>query len=275
MLKRELRRHMHLHPSSSFFDIRSEALRWRTTEGEANLNTISAKPNTEVSELKECLVRQQAQLDAIMHRLDLSAHRTRSGSNTHALEWQCPGRPFSAPFSVRWDPYLFALQPTRSYGQGLLDYTTSVISATATSRWCKCAGRNTVGKLTPSDATAHASEGVLLGRPSQTAPTLLGNCPVVEILIEGIAVPCLLDTGSMVTTITEEFFEQRLQPHLKTPLNPCSWLTLKGANGLKIPYRGYVELEIQILGRVLPKMGILVVTVTSPPNLKKAASQAY
>lgn len=97
------------------------------------------------------------------------------------------------------------------------------------------------------------------------APKLLGNCPVVEIMIEGLAVTCLLDTGSMVTTVTEEFFEKHLQPRLQTPLRPCSWLTLKGANGLEIPYRGYVELEVQILGKVLPNMGILVVTTAQDP----------
>ncbi|KAK0143148.1 hypothetical protein N1851_018732 [Merluccius polli] len=306
MLKRELRRHMRLHPNSSFLDIRREALRWveegehipkprsrayscnaqRTTECEADLNVISAKPNTEISELKECLIRQQAQLDAIMHRLDSSSLRTHSGSTTHAQPSQhqraepsfrrwsgsARGAPFQPRFQPRWYPYLLALQPARTHGQGLPDHTTLVITSPASSR-----GYNgyysTFGKLTPSDAAAHASEGVLLGLPPQRAQTLLGNCPVVEILVEGIAVPCLLDTGSMVTTITEEFFEKHLQPRLKTPLNPCSWLTLKGANGLEIPYRGYAELEIQILGRVLPKMGILVVTPTSDPSTQSRKSQ--
>lgn len=84
--------------------------------------------------------------------------------------------------------------------------------------------------------------------------------------MEGLAVPCLLDTGSMVTTVTEEFFEKHLQPRLQIPLRSCSWLTLKGANGLEIPYRGYAEVEVQILGKVLPKMGILVVATTQDPS---------
>ncbi|XP_062375193.1 uncharacterized protein LOC134063614 [Sardina pilchardus] len=144
----------------------------------------------------------------------------------------------------------------------LPDDTSSVTARVATSRGRSHAYNSTVGKLVPSDATAQASEGVMSGKDQQTSQKLLGNCPVVEVLVEGLAVTCLLDTGSMVTTITEEFFEEYLQPRLQTPLQPCSWLTLRGANGLEIPYRGYVELEVQILGKVLPKMGILVVTAT-------------
>lgn len=67
-------------------------------------------------------------------------------------------------------------------------------------------------------------------------PQLIGKCPVVEAQIGGVAVPCLLDTGSMVTTITQRFFEQKLQPSLQLNLQPCKWLTLKAANGLDIPY---------------------------------------
>lgn len=90
MLKRELKRHVRQHPSSSFLDIRSEAVRWveegenankqrprayscsaqGTTECEADLNVISAKPNSEMSEVKETLRHQQAMLDVIMQRLD-------------------------------------------------------------------------------------------------------------------------------------------------------------------------------------------------------------
>lgn len=65
---------MYLHPTSLFLDILGEAVCWvgeeentfscnaqGITESEAYLNII-----TELSELKECLIQQQAQLDAIM-----------------------------------------------------------------------------------------------------------------------------------------------------------------------------------------------------------------
>lgn len=34
----------------------------------------------------------------------------------------------------------------------------------------------------------------------------MGTCPVLSVIMGGVAVPCLIDTGSMVTTVTESFF---------------------------------------------------------------------
>ncbi len=36
-------------------------------------------------------------------------------------------------------------------------------------------------------------------------PQLIGQCPVVEVSFGGAKIPCLLDTGSMVSMITEHF----------------------------------------------------------------------
>lgn len=71
-------------------------------------------------------------------------------------------------------------------------------------------------------------------------------------------VPCLLDTGSMVSTITEEFFTKHFQASHES-IKPCSWLQLRAANGYEIPYSGYVELDITVLGKTFQNMGILVV----------------
>lgn len=46
----------------------------------------------------------------------------------------------------------------------------------------------------------------------------------------------------------------------------CQWLQLKAANGLDIPYIGYVELDVQVLGKVIPKRGILVVQSSQTPS---------
>lgn len=63
----------------------------------------------------------------------------------------------------------------------------------------------------------------------------------------GVLISCLLDTGSMVSMITESFFELCFPPHIKEQLQPCSWLCLRAANGLEIPYRGYLELDVEVL----------------------------
>ena len=74
----------------------------------------------------------------------------------------------------------------------------------------------------------------------------IGKCPVDVVKIGGIPVNCLLDTGSQVTTITETFFNL----HYKgmTLLSTSNWLTLTAANGLEIPYAGYIELDIEVQG---------------------------
>lgn len=80
----------------------------------------------------------------------------------------------------------------------------------------------------------------------------------------GVEVPCLLDTGSMVTTITESFFAQHIKPWGQERLRSCQWLELRAANGWEIPYVGYLELDVELCGRVIPRRGVLV--VKDPPG---------
>ncbi|KAK0141225.1 hypothetical protein N1851_021739 [Merluccius polli] len=77
---------------------------------------------------------------------------------------------------------------------------------------------------------------------------MLGLCPRVVISMGGVMVNCLLDTGSMVTTIRESFFLQ----HFQVAPRSCRWLQLCAANVLEIPYVGYVELDVEVLGKDLP-----------------------
>lgn len=100
----------------------------------------------------------------------------------------------------------------------------------------------------------------------------MGECPVVEIVLQGITISCLLDTGSMVTTLTENFFYTHFQSSLGQ-LQPCRWLQLRAANGLKIPYLGYLEVDIDILGKKLSKMGVLVVQDSSDPFTRTQKSK--
>lgn len=80
----------------------------------------------------------------------------------------------------------------------------------------------------------------------------------------GVEVPCLVDTGSMVSTVTESFFHQHFEPWGQERLRSCHWLQLKAANGLAIPYLGYLELEVKLCGRVMASCGVLV--VKDPPD---------
>lgn len=93
---------------------------------------------------------------------------------------------------------------------------------------------------------------------------LVGECPVADIQMGGVTVTCLIDTGSMVSTITESFFNDHFRVLGCDQLRSCGWLQLKAANGLDIPYRGYLELDVEVLGKVLPSIGVLV--VQDPPD---------
>ncbi len=120
---------------------------------------------------------------------------------------------------------------------------------------------------------SHTSGGVAAGsQPSelkgkQALCKLVGNCPSVTITMGGVEVPCLLDTGSMVTTISEGFFFQHFEPWGKEKLHSCGWLQLRAANGLDIPYLGYLELDFVVLGKKIQSKGVLVVKDLSYSSL--------
>ena len=46
---------------------------------------------------------------------------------------------------------------------------------------------------------------------SEVQGSLVGDCPHVEINIGNVTIKCLLDTGSMVSTVTESFYNERLK----------------------------------------------------------------
>ena len=87
---------------------------------------------------------------------------------------------------------------------------------------------------------------------------MVGKTPFVSAVIAGVPVKFLVDTGSMVSIISREFFEKNLKPLVGAPESPVSWLQLKAANGLEMPYDGYVTLDVQVLGHKLPSRGILI-----------------
>lgn len=68
----------------------------------------------------------------------------------------------------------------------------------------------------------------------------------------------------MVSTITETCFRLRFEPWGQDRLRSCHWLQLRAANGLEIPYIGYLELDIELCGSTVPDCGVLV--VRDPPG---------
>lgn len=105
--------------------------------------------------------------------------------------------------------------------------------------------------------------------PTTVLNQLVGSCPVVSVMMGEVEVKCLLDTGSMVTTITEQCFLDHFAHLKETNIHDCHWLGLKAANGLEIPYVGYIELDLTVMGRVIPKRGILIVRQPADPQMSE------
>lgn len=92
----------------------------------------------------------------------------------------------------------------------------------------------------------------------------MSSCPHLVVSIGGVSVPCLVDTGSMVSTITESCFQRQFATWGQERLKSCQWLQLRAANGFSIPYIGYMELDIELCGQVVSNCGVLV--VKDPPG---------
>ena len=98
------------------------------------------------------------------------------------------------------------------------------------------------------------------GPRSDDAQRVLGGHLLANAKIEGVDVPCLLDTGSQVSTISKDCLSSlRLQ---QSTLGTLPWLRLRGANGLEVPYIGCIELTIEVLGQRLGRVSMLVVEKT-------------
>ena len=87
---------------------------------------------------------------------------------------------------------------------------------------------------------------------------LVGNRPVISAVITGIPTTCLIDTGSMVSLMSEQFFFNHIKPSGVNLREPIEWLKLKAANGLELPCIGYVEIDIVIQDQTLLGCGMLV-----------------
>jgi transposase InsO family protein len=84
---------------------------------------------------------------------------------------------------------------------------------------------------------------------------LVGRKVTVDCVVDGISIPMILDSGSQVTTISEQVFKRHWNTGLR---DASSWLTVKAANDLEIPYIGYFETTVCIFGRPIDGVGILV-----------------
>ena len=80
-------------------------------------------------------------------------------------------------------------------------------------------------------------------------------------------IPLLLDSGSQVTLICQSFYEQEILPHIQPSdgekAEAPQLFQLTAANNGKLPVSMYVELDLDFLDIVVPKVGVLI---TPKPN---------
>ena len=105
-----------------------------------------------------------------------------------------------------------------------------------------------------------AVEEVNSGSP---LPKIVGGTPTMTARMAGVEVECLIDTGSMVTLVSEAFYKEKLESVCGRVHGVGRMLTLRGANGLEIPYLGYLELDMQVEGVTIPDCGVLVLKDTA------------
>lgn len=66
------------------------------------------------------------------------------------------------------------------------------------------------------------------------------------------------------STYKNTFFRQHFKPWGQDRLQDCQWLQHCAANGLTIPYFGYLVLDVELCGRLVMGCGVLV--VQDPPG---------
>ena len=98
---------------------------------------------------------------------------------------------------------------------------------------------------------------------------LVGPTNEAEVILEGICIPTLIDTGANMTCIN-----QWLAKALKLPVKPLqTFLNIEGTGGGRVPYYGYVEGRHEIPG--LPKFGedVLMLVIDYSPYGKRVPIQ--
>lgn len=89
--------------------------------------------------------------------------------------------------------------------------------------------------------------GRMIGdNPNRLKGELVGTSNEADVTVAGIQTKALLDTGSCVSTISEDFYREHL-PHIELqPLDGI--LHIECANGDSLPYTGFVNIDMTVSG---------------------------
>lgn len=107
-------------------------------------------------------------------------------------------------------------------------------------------------------------------KPISSIPDgLVGPSSVIPVKINGTLCQALLDSGSVVTIIFEDWYNQHLS---NTPIQPISGLSVWGLSESSFPYRGYIEVELQFpekMTGVQQSISVLALVCPEPSGPKQ------
>lgn len=247
-LRRELKSIVRSNPQVSFISLRREAIRWveegERPSGQARVGlhhceidvnvegacrVVTAGKGLELSTLQKQLDQQQSQIDTILKSLSI----IESVLNHSATRFHNPNYQFTTeglPICLRCRKPGHVLRQCR---QGARPRTSSLPNPQSEDNSAPTvAGASGMHRSEPDGVLSNASSFKQPLPVSNISKPLLGSCPVVEVVMGGVKVKCLLVTGSMVTTITELLFKESFHHWGAPRLKSCGWLALKAANGL-------------------------------------------
>ncbi|KAF0025642.1 hypothetical protein F2P81_022523 [Scophthalmus maximus] len=109
--------------------------------------------------------------------------------------------------------------------------------------------------------TSPATEGRLTSNVQDVPDghSFLGNCPRLEMVVNGVKIPFILDTGAKVTLLSHSLFRKSFKDIQMRDRTEIPWLKIKAANGLTVPYQGYVVLDFQAGDIEIMGKGVLIV----------------
>ncbi|XP_043108814.1 uncharacterized protein LOC122354622 [Puntigrus tetrazona] len=215
MLKRELKRFVREKPSSTLLEVRREALRW-VEEGNKETTALYSQSwcnathgrvidmepkvrfqdSTDLKEVKEMLKQQQVQINDLTQRFDSFMSQrndppvvpsTRQNSSRRCLRCNRVGH-IARYCRSSWPVESNARSPQANVNETSVGEPDSVA---------------------PPAILSQIAEEASEAAQTPVCPTILqrlvGKCPIVTAVMGGVEISCLLDTGSMVTTVTESF----------------------------------------------------------------------
>ena len=100
--------------------------------------------------------------------------------------------------------------------------------------------------------------------------TLVGGTPIVRAKMVDTDVDFTMDSGSQVTIVNESFFDRHLRSKLGKLEDASTFLKLRAANGLELPFIGYFVVDIEVFGRLVRDRGILVQKNNGSPSTSKS-----